>query len=81
MYSDYKQRYHGVITAIAHRTGVECGGSEVECRDSQSRGPGFESPLLPFRSLGIFVLFTTHQSSVGCINEYLAIRGGGNVSD
>ena len=31
--------------------------------DSQSRGPGFESPLLPFRSLGIFFHFTTHQST------------------
>ena len=31
--------------------------------DSQSREPGFESPLLPFRSLGIFFHFTTPQST------------------
>ena len=30
--------------------------------DSQSREPGFESPLIPFRSLGIFFHFTTPQS-------------------
>ena len=41
-----------------------------------------ESPLLPFRSLGIFVLSTMPQaSSVSCINEYLAVDGGGNVSE
>ena len=31
--------------------------------DSQSRDPGFESPLIPFRSLGIFFHFTTPQST------------------
>ena len=31
--------------------------------DSQSREPGFESPLIPFRSLGIFFHFTTPQST------------------
>ena len=35
--------------------------------DSQSREPGFESPLLPFRRLGIFVLSIDAP--------------GGNVSD
>ena len=29
--------------------------------ESQSREPGFESPLLPFRRLGIFVLSTMPQ--------------------
>ena len=38
--------------------------SEIEydrLPDSQLREPGFESPLLPFQSLGIFVLSTTPQ--------------------
>ena len=48
--------------------------------DSQSRESGFESPLLPFRSLGIFVLFTTPQSTQ-LYNEYLAIDSGGHVSE
>ena len=43
--------------------------------DSQSREPGFESPLLLFRSLGIF-----SPRPLSCINDYLAIDSGGNVS-
>ena len=33
---------------------VERGSSVGRMPDSQSREPGFESPLIPFRSLGIF---------------------------
>ena len=42
-----------------------CGAPQLSGRmpDSQSRDPGFESPLLPFRSVGIFVRFTTPQST------------------
>ena len=47
--------------------------------DSQSSEPGFHPALLPFRRLGIFVL--SIDAPVGCINEYLAIGSGGNVSD
>ena len=46
--------------------------------DSQSRAHMFESPLLPFRSLGIFV---PCSGSLTCINEDLAIDSGGNVSE
>ena len=53
--------------------------STVECR-TRNREPGFESPLLPFQSLGIFILHDTPRS-LSCINEYLAIDSGGNVSD
>ena len=49
--------------------------------DSQSSEPGFESPLLPVQSLGIFVHSMTLQFTQHCINEYLAIDSGGNVSD
>ena len=44
--------------------------------DSQSREPGFESHFLPVRSLGIFVS-PRRPGSLSCINEYLAIDGGG----
>ena len=37
---------------------VERGSSVVECRTLNRREPMFESPLLSFRSFGIFVLFT-----------------------
>ena len=48
--------------------------------NSQSREPGFESPLLPFRRLGMFVLFIDAPVD-SAVNEYLAIDSGGNVSD
>ena len=59
-----------------------CGARWLSGRmpDSQSREPGFESPLIPFRSLGIFFHFTT-LSRLSCKNEYLAIDSGGNVSE
>ena len=41
---------------------VERGSSVVVYR-TRNREPGFEFPLLPFRSLGIFVLFTAPQST------------------
>ena len=46
--------------------------------DSQSIMPGFESPLLPFRRLGIFVLYIDAPVD-SAVNEYL--DSGGNVSD
>ena len=49
--------------------------------DSQSREPGFESPLLPFGRLGIFRSLHCRPCRLSCINEYLAIDSGGNVSD
>ena len=42
---------------------MERGSSVGTMPDSQSREPGFESPLLPFRSLGIFFHFTTPRST------------------
>ena len=50
--------------------------------DSQSRESGVEPPLLPFRSLGIFILSTTPPgSSFNPINEYLGMDGDGNMSE
>ena len=42
---------------------MERGSSVGRMPDSKSRESGFESPLLPFRSLGIFFHFTTPQST------------------
>ena len=49
--------------SFSQRTIVERGSSVGRMPDSQSREPGFESPLLPFRSLVIFFHFTTPQST------------------
>ena len=48
--------------------------------DSQSRDHRFESPSLPFQNLVIFVS-PRHVSPLSCINEYLVIDSGGNVSE
>ena len=42
--------------------------------DSQSSEPGFESPFAIISKFG-------HFRSLSCLNEYLAIGGGGNVSE
>ena len=49
--------------------------------DSQSREPGFESHFATVSKFGHFR--SLHDGSVdsSCINEYLAIDSGGNVSD
>ena len=57
---------------------MERGSSVVECRTSNEVSPGSNPPLLPFRRLGIFVLSI---DALSCINEYLAIDSGRNVSD
>ena len=56
---------------------VERSCSVVECRTRNQVSPGSNPPLLPFQILGIFVL----SIDKCCINEYLTIDGGGNVSD
>ena len=61
---------------------VERSSSVVECRTRNRESPaGFESPLLPFRRLGIFRSLHCRPCRLSCINEYLAIDSGGNVSD
>ena len=58
---------------------MERGSSVVECRTRNQVSPGSSPHLLPFRRLGIFIL--SIDAPVDCINEYLAIDSGGNVSD
>ena len=58
------ERSNGLDTALyKNYLYVERGSSVGRMPDSQSREPGFESPMLPFRSLGIFFHFTTPQST------------------
>ena len=59
---------------------VERGSSAVECLTRNLVSPGSNPPLLPFRRLGIFVLFTDVPVD-SAVNEYLATDSGGNVSD
>ena len=49
--------------------------------DSKSREPGFESPLCYCFKVCAFLLSRRRPSSLNCINEYLAVDSGGNVSD
>ena len=49
--------------------------------DSQSREPGFESLFATVSKIGHFRSLHGGPSSLSCINEYLSIGSGGNVSD
>ena len=49
--------------------------------DSQSSEPGFESPFATVSKIGHFHSLHWRPSWLSCINEYLAIDSGGNVSD
>ena len=56
---------------------MELGSSVVECR---TRTQGFESPFATVSKLGHFRSTPRRPSSLICINEYLAIISGENVS-
>ena len=58
---------------------MERSSSVVECRTRNRESLGSNPPLLPFRCLGIFV--SRRLSRLSCINEYVAIDSGGNMSD
>ena len=60
---------------------VERGSSVVECRTQQSSEPGFESLFVTVSKIGHFRSLHWRPRSLSCINEYLAIDSGGNVSD
>ena len=49
--------------------------------DSQSSEPGFESLFVTVSKIGHFRSLHWNPCSLSCINEYLAIDSGGNVSD
>ena len=48
--------------------------------DSQSSEPGFESRFVAVSNIGHFRSLHCRPCSLSCINEYLAIDGGGHVS-
>ena len=48
--------------------------------DSQSRKPGFESPFAIILKFGYFRL-RLQSAQLYCINEYLTVDGGGNMSE
>ena len=60
---------------------VERSSSVVERRIRYQVSPGSNPPLLPFRRLCIFRSLHRRPCSLSCINEYLDIDSGGNVSD
>ena len=49
--------------------------------DSQPSEPGFESLFVTVSKIGHFRSLHWRPCSLSCINEYLAIDSGGNVSD
>ena len=70
------------LNSILFYSIVERGSSLVECHTRNRVSPGSNPPLLPFRKLGIFVLFIVVPVDPElCINEYLAIDSGGHVND
>ena len=61
---------------------MERGSSAVECRTRTQVSPGSNLLLLPFRRLGgYFRSLHWCPSWLSCINEYLTIDSGRNVSD
>ena len=59
---------------------MERGSSAVERRTRNQMSPG-SSPLCYRFEVWAFSFSSYRPSSLSCINEYLAIDGGGNVSE
>ena len=66
MYYGLLCRHWGIVTLVLRA--MECSISAVECRTRHRESPG-SNPLC------------YSPSSLSCINEYLALDSGGNVSD
>ena len=64
----------------AGSTGVERGSSVVECRTRNRESPG-SNPLCFRFEVWAFSFTSRRLSRLSCINEYLAIDSGGNVSE
>ena len=60
-----------------------CGARQLSGRmpDSQSSEPEFESPFATVSKIGHFRSLHWRPGWLSCINEYLVIDSGGNVSD
>ena len=73
---NYQYMYMYFVYVFLSNKQMEHSSSVVECLTRNQVSSGSNPSLLAFRRLGIFVL-----SILSCINEYLAIDSGGNVSD
>ena len=67
-------------TLFVNGMSVERGSSVGRMPDSQSREPGFEPRCYRFE-VWAFSFTSRRLSRLSCINEYLAIDSGGNVSE
>ena len=78
---DYVMYWCGVHWVLCGRFGlVERGSSVGRMPDSQSTEPGFEPRCYRFE-VWAFSFTSRRLSRLSCINEYLAIDSGGNVSE
>ena len=68
------------VVAFTSRYVVERGSSVGRMPDSQSTEPGFEPRCYRFE-VWAFSFTSRRLSRLSCINEYLAIDSGGNVSE
>ena len=77
-----RNRAEGNASRWCHLTQrfMERGSSVGRMPDSQSREPGFEPRCYRFE-VWAFSFTSRRLSRLSCINEYLAIDSGGNVSE
>ena len=69
-----------LVSSVPFIVYVEHGSSAVECRTHNQERPG-SNPLGYHFEVWTFLFSPQCPSSLSCINEYLPIDGGGNVSD
>ena len=74
-YQTHSAKLYEVTSFLS--TGCEL-STETCSKNVYSLGPGFDSPLLQFQSLGIVCL---HSAPCSYRNEDLAIDSGGNVDE
>ena len=60
---------------------MERGSSAVECWTRNQVSPGSDTPFATVSNIGYFRSLHLRPCSLSCINEYLAIDSGANVSD
>ena len=70
----------GSMLLSTHTARVEHGSSVVECMIRNQESPGF-NPLCYHFETWAFSFSPLTPRSLSCINEYLAIDSGGNVSE
>ena len=59
---------------------LERGSSVLECRTRNRESPG-SNPLVYRFEVWAFSFSSRRLSALSCINEYLAVDSGGNVSE